>query len=80
MSDPRRVAVDLAMEVADGVEHEASIKLVYVEPTTLAGVIALLNYFAENDVKDGGSGSPFPDTLSDDNDPAVNKDWGGPYS
>jgi hypothetical protein len=78
--DPRRVAIEQKMTVAADVEHEASVKLVDVEPTSLAGVIALLSYFAENEVKDGGSGSPFPDMLYDDDDPAINKDWGAPYS
>ena len=60
---------------------EASADLVDVEPTSLAGAIALLAYFAENELKDGGDGTAFPETLSDDDDPAINKNCGGaPYS
>ena len=60
--------------------HEVSVDLTDVEPTSIAGVIALLPYFAWNDVKDGSDGTAFPELLFDDDDPAINKNCGAPYS
>jgi hypothetical protein len=79
--DPRNVSAERAALAANDKMDEASADLVDIEPTSLAGVIALLAYFAENDVKDGGDGTAFPETLSDDDDPAINKNCNGaPYS
>jgi hypothetical protein len=61
--------------------EEAALDLIDVEPTSVAGAIALLSYFAECTAKDvelPGSGC-CSGGLSDDDDPAVSKS-GAPYS
>jgi hypothetical protein len=45
--------------------------LATVEPTTLAGICALLTYFADVEVVDRGA--CWPEQVADDNDPAVGK-------
>jgi hypothetical protein len=47
--------------------EEAALVLIGVEPTSVAGAIALLSYFAECTAKD----TELPDHLSDNDDPAV---------
>jgi len=47
--------------------EEAALDLIGVEPTSVAGAIALLSYFAECTAKD----TELPDHLSDNDDPAV---------
>jgi hypothetical protein len=54
---------------------EASVDLVHAEPTSVAGAIALLNYFAERTARD----VTLLDGLYDDDDPTVSKTSGAPY-
>jgi hypothetical protein len=52
-------------------DENAAINLLRVDPTTIAGVVALLEYFAEVEaIDDGGL---WPDSISDDDDPAVKR-------
>jgi hypothetical protein len=78
--DARHVAAVKATLAANDRMDDTACALSGVEPTSIAGVTALLTYFAEIDSKDGGHGSSFPDKLLDDDDPGGNKSWGAPYS
>ena len=74
--DPRVLEAQQANTTTGDRADSAAYVLSDIEPTTVAGVLALLKYFAEASVADGGYGSSFPDILSDEADPAVSKRWG----
>jgi hypothetical protein len=75
--DPRWIASERAvLEGWDAVD-QASFDLINVEPTTMAGIMALLRYAAEF----AGRGSTFPNAALDEDDPGiVHKKNGAPFS
>jgi hypothetical protein len=69
--DPRWVPALRATEEGSDLAELAAIKLLNVDPTTIAGVAALLEYFAEVEVVDDGGF--WPESVADGDDPAVKK-------
>jgi hypothetical protein len=67
--DPRWIAAIQATHEASHLADEAAAGLAGIEPTTIAGVCALLNYFVEVEAIDGGA--LWPDNLIDDDEPAL---------
>ena len=72
--DPRHVT---AVRATRARMTDAACTLAGIEPTSIGGVIALLNYYAKLDSK--GVESILPDELVDDDDPAVSERWGATY-
>jgi hypothetical protein len=72
--DPRWIAADLAVIEGWDVVDETATTLIDVEPTTQAGITALLNYWAELQAQTAISGEVYVlDKLCDDDDPALAK-------
>jgi hypothetical protein len=67
----------LALSPLEEEEYEALTALGSIEPTTTAGVLALLRYLAEIDAKQG---QELCGEYHDDGDPAVSKRHGAPSS
>ena len=66
--DPRWIASERAVDEEWEVVCDAAAELVNVEPTTRAGVIALLRYIAEDEKRGGES---LPGTLMTDDEPCA---------
>ena len=64
--DPRWIAAERATFAKSDLVDEVAANLASVEPTTMAGVAALLKYFAAVEAIDGGA--MWPDSLLDDDD------------
>jgi hypothetical protein len=75
--DPRWTAAHKEYWAASDRLDDASLALIDVVPSSVAGVTALLDYCAETQAK--MEGSLLPDTLEDDDDSAVSKSFGAPY-
>jgi hypothetical protein len=74
---PRYVEAQQATETANDRMDDAACALSGIEPTSVAGVMALLSYYAEIESK--GEESIFPTSLVDADDPAVSESWGATY-
>jgi hypothetical protein len=72
--DPRWIAAVRKVDEGGDLADEAALAFVTTEPTTVAGVCALLAYFADVEVIDRGMA--WPDSLDDDDDPAVTRHGG----
>jgi hypothetical protein len=71
--DPRWIAAVRDEEEGSNLAREAALTFMSTEPTTIAGVYALLAYFADLEVIDGGE--VWPDGLEDPDDPTITQ-WG----
>lgn len=69
--DPRWIAAVREEVEGSDLRQEAALTFMSTEPTTIAGVYAMLAYFADVEVID--CGMAWPDSLHDDDDPAVTR-------
>lgn len=76
--DPRWIAAE--REVSDGWDavNGAGCELTNVQPTTPAGLVALLRYAGEIEADEGRAG--VPDALLNDDDANVNAERGAPFA
>jgi hypothetical protein len=75
--DPRWIAAVREEDEGSDLAQEAALAFMSTEPTTVAGVYALLAYFADVEVIDGGAAWPTSlDDDDDDDDAAVTRHGG----
>jgi hypothetical protein len=68
--DPRWIEAERELKRTSDLESDAAIVLLTVQPTTLAGILALLNYAVEADT----DGVGWPDSLQSD-DGRITRSW-----
>jgi hypothetical protein len=68
--DPRWIEAERELKRTSDLESDAAIVLLNVQPTTLAGILALLNYAVEADT----DGVGWPDALESD-DGQITRHW-----
>jgi hypothetical protein len=68
--DPRWIEAERELKRTSDLESDAAIVLLTVQPTTLAGILALLNYAVEADA----DGVGWPDALESD-DGQITRHW-----
>ena len=66
--DPRRVAAEEQYNKTNDAMDDAGFRMLNIEPTSMQGVVALLQYMIEN-IEENGDAMGWPDLLPDEVDP-----------